>query len=137
MKIDDFRAKRIFNSYDLMTRYAADTGNVGVFISYQGRPSGRMGIGTIPGWRVVRPGYKTDPQAHWSLNGCRVFTQFEHSYNKDAALAAAKNWAGDRYNIADWEKVPGFGGDWFPKGALEWAKALLKGAVADGTHNHG
>lgn len=72
-------------------------GKGGVYISFVA-DSGRRGV--MPSRaHVVRPGYRTDPAAHWSDNGCKTFVG-----KMTDAVQAAKAWAGARYGITAWKR---------------------------------
>lgn len=94
------RERRIFNAWD----YAqALEGNGVPYISYQ---PATTGFGSIAArWHVVRPGFKTDPDAwHFDFNN-KAFTVMGRD-QKQAQLEAAMKWAGDRYGITEWLKTP-------------------------------
>lgn len=62
-------------------------------------------------WQVVRPGFKTDPSAHWSDHGYKTFTVFgqdgaTHARKKELARGEAEEWASERYGINEWKKDP-------------------------------
>ena len=64
---------------------------------------------SINGWKVYSPWVKTDPDAHWSDNGCKFFGYFEQggSNKKESmksALLEAMAWASERYGPFEWER---------------------------------
>ncbi len=77
-------------------------------------------------WQVIRPGFQTDSQAHWTDSGNKTFDLFRAT--RAEALAAAQEWATERYQVTSWEKVPGMLGAYFPAEVAAWAKTVLKGA---------
>lgn len=50
------------------------------------------------GWHVYRPGYTFDPQNEWRDGPGKKFTEFKTS--REEAFAAAVQWAGRRYRVA-------------------------------------
>ncbi len=54
-------------------------------------------------WQVIRPGYKTDPNASWYDHGRKTFTH-SGGDSKKAAFAEAQAWAGNRYGIKNWKR---------------------------------
>jgi hypothetical protein len=91
--------KKIFNPHDF-----CKVGGGRLFISYQPRPQGRMGIGSIPGWKVVGIRFHTDPEADFLDHGCKRFTC--GTRDKEAGLAEAKAWATEKYGITEWIRDP-------------------------------
>ncbi len=85
-------------------------GHGNVYISYTSGDSGRGGHS--PYFSVVRPGFKTDANAHWKHQGTKTVTC--RRSDKDQVLAELKAWAGKRYNITEWARTP-FGG-WMDAG---------------------
>lgn len=71
-------------------------------------------------WRVWRPGFKVNPNAHWHDGGAKTFL-VASAQKKAEQFEAAKNWASEKYGytIDEWEKTPY--GSWVPKDALEAA----------------
>lgn len=84
-----------------------------------------------PRWQVVRPGFKTDPDAHWKDNGHKTFYVWRRD-EKAAQLEAAKAWAGEKYGITEWARSP-FGG-WGDAAFVKARTAELKAEmVAENT----
>lgn len=124
---EKWRALGIINSSDLVKRYVEETGKVGVYLSYSYATNARYDMGKPTGWGVIRPGYRTDKDAHWAHHGNKYFLNFSYKYDKTLALMAAMNWTDERYKLSgEWGKVTGFGTDWFPKEISDWAKTYLK-----------
>lgn len=114
----------IFNPFNAAARAAAD-GGVGVCLDR--RPEQRGRASRSAAWQVVRPGSKTDPEAHWQDYGNKTFT-IGYRYTDAEALAAARAWAEDRYQITAWAKIPGLPRAEFPAGDAALVKAALKTA---------
>lgn len=85
------------------------------FIQFHERQP-RRSPGGAHGWVVHRHGFETDPNAPWYYHGRKVFSMFGHKYDKEAALGAAKAWAGERYGITKWARCPY--GTWMPADTL-------------------
>jgi len=75
-----------------------------------------------PHIQVVRPGYQTDPKAHWMDYGSKTFHCW--SSTKQATIAEAQAWAGERYKITAWEKTPY--GTWMSADFVKARNAELK-----------
>jgi hypothetical protein len=73
------------------------------------------------GWGVFRPGYPTDPKAHWMDYGNKYF----HGGFRGEALVQAQAWAGKRYGIKEWARDPfgGYGDAAFVKARVKTLKA--------------
>lgn len=94
--VEQLRSVRIFNAHEF-----AGKGNV--FISYSPAITGR---GSRSAHYVVsRPGYVTDPNAHWQDYGHKTFTCWR-GVDRPAAFEEAKTWAGARYKITEWARTP-------------------------------
>lgn len=102
-----------------------------VFVHYASNEYGRITRGAR--WIVCRPGYQTDPDAHWMDHGCKVFTTFgakgdSHKEKKESAFHAAIEWVTNRYGIGIWKRTPF--GSWmdaeFVKTRIAELKAKLK-----------
>jgi len=76
-------------------------GRGNVYVVFVAATKGRGSRGAY--FSVVRPGFMTDPNAHWMDNGCKTFSA---AGRKAEALAEALAWAGERYKITDWAKTP-------------------------------
>ena len=104
-------------------------GHGNVFIDYTPNARGRMS--RVANWRVYRPGFKTDPDAHWMDNGNKRFSVWgrgTHSEVKAQKLQEAKDWASAKYGIKEWAKTPF--GSWmdaeFVKARIAELDALIK-----------
>lgn len=111
------RAKDIFNDHNLLVRFGKHGQNVG--ISYS--PTDNSRGGTYAHTSVYRPGFKTDPNAHWQDHGCKTF-------NDKAAVSIpqAIAWATERYKIDKWVPSPFDRNDKIPEYVLIAAKKFLK-----------
>lgn len=116
------QALGIRNAYVLTMRYSNETGLTGVYLSYRTAQKGRWFRSAA--WQVIRPGYRTDPEAHWTDHGHKTFDVFRPGDQKGTRLAEAQEWAGARYGVTEWVKIPGFPGDVFPAEIAAWYKAL-------------
>ncbi len=67
-------------------------------------------------FKVIRPGFKTDPNAHWMDDGCKVFYLSGRDKFQET-LKEAQDWAGEKYGIKEWVKTPF--GDWMDKEFVE------------------
>jgi hypothetical protein len=104
---------KVYNSWEF-----AGKGNV--FISYT--PTEPRSV-RCAGWKVYRPGYRTDPQAARYDGGCKTFT-VSGKEDKPLKLEVAKKWAGERYGIKEWVKSPY--GDWMDAEYVKRRLAELK-----------
>lgn len=91
-------------------------------------------------WAVIRVGYKTDPDAHWSDRGHKSFGLTHEpgrtfAQDKAAALQAAQRWAEERYGIVAWKRTPfgGWGEETFVDARLAELKQRARQAQADTT----
>ena len=91
------------------------------YIYYVGADNGRGGRSAH--FSVARPGYKTDPNAHFLSNGCKEFC-VPNRESKPIAFEEAKQWAGNRYKITEWVKTPF--GSWMSKEFVETRLKELK-----------
>jgi hypothetical protein len=55
---------------------------------------------------------------------------FSGSKAREEGLQAAKDWAYLQYGIRDWEKIPGFGGTYFPAENAPAIKAAVRAKKA-------
>lgn len=106
------------NSHDA-ARVARDAGLPGVYVGYE--PQGTYGYG----YAVRRPGFQTDPNMIHN-GGNKLFSGPRNSH----ALQEAIQWAGHRFGIEEWVKIPGFGGDYFPESAAKVIIAERKRRIA-------
>lgn len=110
------RETRRWNSW-AAARAAEAAGHPPVFLRFQ--PGG-----TYPsGWIVEHLRQRTDPSMIHN-NGRKLFTGPRGS----KARQEAQDWAGSRYGVAEWVKVPGLGGDYFPSEAVPAIRAAHKAA---------
>lgn len=122
------------NDHDLATA-AATLGLVGVFVDYRPPEDGRITIAAA--WQVIRPGFQTDPKAHWSDYGRKTFTipWGQVREQKDSMRSEAIAWASQRYRLdpEDWLPSPfGRGSGWFPGPVL---RAVLEAVTAGATRS--
>jgi len=104
------------------TEYLRQGGTGRVFVDYH--PSGHR----YAAWVVAGLGFDTDPGGHFSNYGDKRFSVPSRA-DKAPALAVALAWAGEHYDVADWEKSP-FGA-WVPAGTNAIMKDKLKVAKAN------
>jgi len=110
---DEWRALNIFNPYDLCI-----AGGKGVYVAYTPQITGRMSRSAK--WQVIKPGFKTDPDGHWTHDGHKTFSVSRRE-DKEGNRLAALAWASEQFSIKEWEKDPW--GDYHPQGTLEAAQA--------------
>lgn len=115
-------ALNVVNGHDV-AKLARTAGLPDVYLTYHPNEYGRRG--RFARWAVVRPGFKTDPTAHWEDRGCKTFTVYERDH-KPVQLAEAKAWAGERYGVEAWATIPGLPGYVFPASVVAHVKAALK-----------
>lgn len=121
---DCLRALEIFNPHNACI-FAAARGGTGIYLDYRPQQPGRGFV--TAAWQVIRPGFKTDPNAHWQDRGHKTFT-VGIGGNRAEAEARARTWAGERYGITEWVKVPGLRGALFPAGDAQIIRDALKAA---------
>lgn len=118
---EQWRELGIYNPYNLVERYAAETGEYGVYLSKSVNDGSRMNMGVPHGWVVGRFGYKTNPASTGYRDQDKTFHIF--GTNWDAALEEAARWTAERYSLSgEFVAIPGFGGNRFPIEVAEWAK---------------
>lgn len=110
--------REIINTYDQL-RAAVKAGLIAkekaVAVSYNPRPSGRMGIARCNKSTVYSPFFKTNPNSAWYDYGNKTFTG-----NRNASFLLAKIWASETYGITEWKPnamrahVPAIVQDRFP-----------------------
>lgn len=89
---ESFQTVRVFNSFEFY-------GHGRPYIAFAPR------AGAFPAkWQVHRPGFKTDPDAHWGDHGSKTFS----ASGKGDAVAQQKalDWASERYGIKEWKRDP-------------------------------
>lgn len=64
-------------------------------------------------WQVVRPGYKTDPNAAGWMRGRKTFI-FLSGKDKLTSEQNARNWASAHFGVEDWVRIEGFANAVFP-----------------------
>lgn len=117
----DLKLLNIFNPANA-AKYAADHGvKYAVAVVYQ--PSAGF---QSQAWTVLRPGYHTDPDAGARRGFNKTFLVM--GPGKTAAADEAKAWASERYGVTEWVKIPGLGGNWFPREVADLVKAHVREA---------
>lgn len=106
------------NSHDA-ARIAKKAGHPGVYVCYE--PAGTYGYG----YGVRAPGLQTDPRMIHN-GGNKLFSGPRDS----PALQEALQWAGHRFGVEEWVKIPGFRGDYFPESAAKVITAERKRRMA-------
>jgi hypothetical protein len=123
------RAARVFNIHGLVRiAAAAERDVVGVYVAY----SGMHGWGA-PQWSVIRPGYQTDPDAHWQDRGNKTFiVRHPVRDNKVQAREQAIEWAHERYDYPPdiWVPSPFSSNEWLPKIVLDAALDAVRAGAA-------
>jgi hypothetical protein len=115
---EQLKQLKIYNSYD----YA---GKGQVYISYT---CSGGGLGKVRVWQVIRPGFKTDPEASWYDYGCKTFVVFG-KVDKQEKLEEAIKWATLKYEINVWIKSPY--GDWMDKEFVQKRNKELKAQLKE------
>lgn len=103
------------------------TGRGKIYVGYSPQDTGRAGRSAK--WRVIGPGIKTDPQAHFMDNGCKTFhvhpmNAETHHAAKERARLEAIAWATEHYGITEWVRDPF--GDYQAKETMERVIAFCK-----------
>lgn len=129
--MDKWRSLGVHNSYTLVTQYAKETGEKGVYLAQTANDGSRMSMGTPTGYIVLRPGFKTDPEStNWLDHGNKVFQTFGYAYDWAKTLEAAVEWTTEKYGFeGEFVGITGFGRDRFPVEIARWAKQKIKEAV--------
>ena len=121
------RSHRVFNSHELLLRFGYKTDVAVLFTAGMG---GLASVANPKGARVFSPRFKTDPDAHWTHNGCKFFPG-----KKTMTVPAAKEWASKEYGIAEWTENPLSKDEWVPKSVIdkveEWARSIEVIPVVD------
>ena len=112
MTKEQWRAIRVFNSWDLMKRSATK-----LCIEYVRQDLGRAGHGAY--WAVYGCSFLTDPGGPWYNDGHKVFHIWNRA-DKQPQLKAAMSWVHQEYDIDKWERGPW--DTYFIKGAMAKAK---------------
>lgn len=103
-------AVHIINTYDQLleaVRLKIITKNQAVACTYDRRAEGRMGMCDMNKSTVSSPFFNTNPSAHWSDYGQKVFLG-----NRAESLPKAKAWASHEYGVKDWARNRA--GSWVP-----------------------
>lgn len=96
-----------------MSKLTEQFRNVGIYNAWEFYGVGRVyidrqttfGRSPIPSaWKVIRPGYKTDPEG-WHYDGHKAFSYAERDGSKQA-FEEAKAWASERYGVREWKRDP-------------------------------
>lgn len=111
---DAFRAAKIINTWDLLTKFA--TKETAYAISYHGH-GGAVGY-YAAFWSPLRD---TDPKAAWYCHGKKCFFG-----RRPAACAEAIAWAKEQGHDFEWIPCPLIKGDLVPASVLKAAKDWLK-----------
>lgn len=122
---DRLRALKIFNGHKAVEKSGVEPG---VYLSYV--PNGQWNSSR---WCVVRPGFNTDPDAHFMDDGNKVFPLHQHEHSRVDALRAAQEWCEKRYGFepGDWGTIPGLSGYSFPGVIVRAVKEYVKQAEAE------
>ena len=98
-------APTIINTYDQMKQaHSLRLPPVSVIKKHHtGRSTGVNGVAV---WHL---GHQTDPEAHWTDNGMKVFSLFniegnDHRSRLAAAFKCGMDWASEKYGVKEWEK---------------------------------
>jgi hypothetical protein len=111
------RALGIVNPHEAI-KYAAARGvGPGVYIHYRASDAQAR---IWSAWQVLRPGFRTDPRDLATMN--RQQKTISVHGDRAAKLEEAKQWAGSRYGITEWDTIPGLPGEVFPKAIADLIK---------------
>lgn len=108
---DHYAMRGVVNCWDF-------AGHGNVYFQFTALDPGRGGRSAH--WTVVRPGFKTDPKAHFLDYGNKTF------YGRKAqveVLESAKAWASASYGIKEWARTPL--GSWMEAGFVKRRMAEL------------
>lgn len=105
---------KVYNAWDYIKKGLELGVDPAVGVIYSTQESGRMY--RPASWAVIRPGFKTDPNAHWMDHGTKTFKVYTPSdkADKEAQLAQAIAWATERYGYDTWVRCQ-FPGVWVPQ----------------------
>lgn len=93
---DRFRAAGIFNTYQILERFAKPGRDVAC-LYHTSEPRSCMCHGT----KIFSPSHKTDPGGAWYNYDCKFFI----GRRVDSMLRAIA-WASKKYGIAEWDACP-------------------------------
>ena len=110
-----FRAQRIFNIHELLSRFGTKGKNVGcTYYAAAFRGQCRK-------TSVYSPSFNTDPGDAWYNNKCKTFV------GKAAiSMPEAVAWASSTYGITEWARTPFNRKDMVPKDVMDAAMAWLE-----------
>lgn len=118
------------NVHDILK--AALAAGVGPNVAVVYVPTDRAGVYFPARWRVIHPGYKTNPEpGFWRDYGNKAF-EISQPEERQARLADAMEWASDRYDVPAWDRLPGFPYDYLPAAVVAWAKQRLAEVSTEG-----
>lgn len=110
------RAARIFNDYELLLRFAETCKAVG-FAYHIPMPRSAEPCKSL----VFSPTHKTDPGAHWTDHGCKVFIGMLAE-----SMPKAEAWASETYGVTEWSTSPFDRTTKIPTAALVAAREAMK-----------
>jgi hypothetical protein len=122
---ESYKALQIHNAWGF-------AGHGNPYITYHAADNGRGG--RCAQWVVVRPGYQTDPNAHFLDHGCKTFGVWGKDV-KTLKLQYAREWAGKKYGITEWDRTPF--GSWMDAGFVKARLAELKALLETRTQGGG
>jgi hypothetical protein len=121
---DKWKTFGVSNPHNLVSLYATETGNVGVFLHKSTNDGSRLMTGVPHGYQVIRPGFKTDPEGPWTNHGHKTFYA---GRDWGQAFQEAVAWATERFNLSgEFVPITGFGTARFPVEVATWAKNKIK-----------
>ena len=130
--LEMLRAARVFNDHGIAKvaeglRLQSRTDLVGVYVGY----AGHIGRSGSPSWQVIRAGFKTDPEGHWSNHGHKTFLlpYGQVREEKEPTRIQAIAWASETFRLdsEDWVPSPfGRAYGWFPRPVLEAVLAAIQ-----------
>lgn len=115
--VEALHALKVYNTYELLLRF--DATQKAVACQY---------VTAFPrGTRVWSPRFATDPKAHWTHHGRKLFYD-KRSVSMPKALA----WATREYGITEWAADPTDPNTKIPKAVRDAALAAVKKAKSEG-----
>jgi hypothetical protein len=110
------RAAGIINTWDILTKFAAEGLDVACDFSGKGPARSYECAKT----RVWRPKHKTDPNAAWYDYGRKTFVG-----TREESMPLALKWASEKYGITQWVPCPTDRNAKIPKEVLDALKIKI------------
>lgn len=131
--MDVWNSIGVYNSHLLVKLYRDEAqSKKAVYLSKSVNDGQRASMGVLHGIKVIRPGYKTNPESKSLFDQNKEFFQtfsrgVTHAERWEATFAAAEQWTKERYGIeGTFQSIVGFAPDRFPPEIVAWAKEKFK-----------